>query len=395
MDEIQVAAKKDQTIYKTFEQAGLLNKSRLYENDIKIIEYTATPDGTIYELMKWGSASEKIIAEPGDGYVSSYDLFSSGRVKQYKELCGYDKETGNVDEELVNTNINEIKDDIDKYLHPRYHIIRTKHSTDQTITIENFKRVFGMDNYNFETYDGESERDEYGKKVDINKKITVEPTKHTFIFIKEMLRYAKTLMKRYVGILYDRYTPKPDDSTIIQGLIGRDTGYDNNGVSICYTNIDSIIRYEELWLSHFENTSVKWNSKTTTIINGTLLGKNTFNDPQLYVGFEGLSPDTVKEELEPIIDRFTTFNEAKEYYKTTLKHILGKKDSCRGPNPPKANKDGYYEQRIRTSKRVYSCDEIYRERRCNINNGSGYGFRACYRDVNNKETLEWWYIYYI
>jgi len=30
----------------------LLNKSKLYENDIKIIEYTATPDGTIYDLMK-------------------------------------------------------------------------------------------------------------------------------------------------------------------------------------------------------------------------------------------------------------------------------------------------------------------------------------------------------
>ena len=70
MDEIQVAAKKGQTIYKTFENAGLLNKSKLYENDIKILEYTATPDGTIYDLMKWNDASTKILADVGDRYLS-------------------------------------------------------------------------------------------------------------------------------------------------------------------------------------------------------------------------------------------------------------------------------------------------------------------------------------
>ena len=37
MDEIQVAAKKGQTIYKTFDKAGMLNKSKLYNNDIKIL----------------------------------------------------------------------------------------------------------------------------------------------------------------------------------------------------------------------------------------------------------------------------------------------------------------------------------------------------------------------
>ena len=34
------------------------------------------------------------------GYISSFNLLQMGRVKQYKELCGYDKETGEVDEEV-------------------------------------------------------------------------------------------------------------------------------------------------------------------------------------------------------------------------------------------------------------------------------------------------------
>ena len=52
MDEIQVACKKNQTIFKSFDSAGLLNIEKLYNDDIKILKFTATPDGTIYDLMK-------------------------------------------------------------------------------------------------------------------------------------------------------------------------------------------------------------------------------------------------------------------------------------------------------------------------------------------------------
>lgn len=57
-----------------FWNSGLLDVHKLYEDDIKILEYTATPDGTIYDLMKWNEASTKILADVGDGYISSYDL---------------------------------------------------------------------------------------------------------------------------------------------------------------------------------------------------------------------------------------------------------------------------------------------------------------------------------
>jgi hypothetical protein len=244
MDEIQVAAKKGQTIYKTFQNAGLLNKTKLYKNDVKILEYTATPDGTIYDLMKWNDASTKILADVGDGYISSFDLLQMGRVKQYKKLCGYDKQTEKINEKVFE-NIQEIKDDIDKYSTPLYHIIRTKNGKEQERTIQNFQEIFNMDTYHFITYNGESDIQ------DINKTLVIKPEKHTFIFIKEMLRCAKTLKKIYIGILYERYSKHPDDTTIIQGLVGRDTGYDNNGISICYTNIDSIHRYEALWNSEF------------------------------------------------------------------------------------------------------------------------------------------------
>lgn len=385
MDEIQVAAKKGQTIYKTFKNAGLLSKSKLYENDIKIIEFTATPDGTLYDLMKWKDASIKILADPGDGYISSYDLLQMGRVKQYKELCGYNKETGEIDEDVFK-NIQEIKSDIDKYSNPLYHVIRTKNGQQQDITILNFKKIFNSETYDFIKYDRESDIE------DINKTLIIQPEKHTFIFIKEMLRCAKTLKKKFIGILYDRYSKTLDDTTILQGLVGRDTGYDNNRVSICYTNINSIERYEELWKSNFEDTSIKWNSKTTTYRDGILSGSNTFNDPTDYDGFS-IANDDIDEIKEPVIKKFKTQEEAKEYYNKELKEKM----KGRGPNKIKPNDDGYYLSTIgkgENRRRFRTTKEIYDVRKWGLNETHHYTFYPCYEDINDKSTLQWWLIYY-
>lgn len=380
MDEIQVAAKKGQTIYKTFKCAGILNKQKLYENDIKILEYTATPDGTIYDLMKWNESSTKILAEVGDGYVSSHDLLQLGRVKQFKELCGYDKNSSELDIDVLD-NIKELKTTIDLYTNPLYHIIRTKNGQEQILTIENFKKIFDNQCYNFVRYDTESEVE------DINETLKITPTKHTLIFIKELLRCAKTLKKQYIGVLYDRCSKMPDDATIIQGLVGRDTGYDNNGISICYTNIDSIERYEALWESNFEDMNIRWNSKTTKYVNGILCGNGTFNDP------ESDDTDVTIHENENvkshIIKKFKTQEEAKEYFNKELKSTIG----GRGPNKVKQNALGYYEATIKKITKVWTCDELKSKIYIGSANNN-YWFYPCYEDINVKGTLQWWFIHY-
>jgi hypothetical protein len=382
MDEIQVAAKKGQTIYKAFKSAGLLSKQTLYENDIKILEYTATPDGTIYDLMKWNDASFKILANAGSGYVSSFDLLQMGRIKPYKELCGGDPENIQAMATILK-NIEEIKTDIDQaYTTPQYHIIRTKNGSYQESTIEMFQQIFSPETYNYIKYDRESEIE------DINKTLMVQPLKHTLIFIKEMLRCAKTLKKTHLGILYDRYSKNPDDTTIIQGLAGRDTGYDNNGKSICYTNVDSIVRYEELWKSEFEDKNIKWNSKTTKYVNGILSGSNTFNDPVNYDEFS-VESDDVPHVIEPVIKKWKIQEDVKKYYQSELKERMG----GRGPNKVNPNDDGYYEATIRSIKRIYSCEEIRSERRWGLN-ANNYRLYPCYEDVTNKDTLQWWLIHY-
>lgn len=389
MDEIQVAAKKGQTIYKTFDKAGLLNKQHLYKNDIKILEYTATPDGTIYDLMKWGNSSAKILGTTGQGYVGAYDLFLAGRVKQYKELCGYNKKTGETDP-VVFDNITEIKNDVDAYSTPLYHLIRTKNGDDQRRTIDNFDQIFGFgpaSEYTYIQHDGNSEED------DVNKTLKIRPARHTFIFIKEKLRCAKTLFKLYGGIKYERFTLHPDDAVIIQGLIGRDTGYDNNGISIVYTNIESIKKYEKLWNSHFDDMSVQWNSKTTKFVNGILTGKDTFNELQDDDTLTETSDTETVVEVEPVIQRFTTQEEVKAYYKRVLKpRSIG----GHAPHKIKMNANGFYESTLRSVKRVYSCTEITNNRRFGLVTGNNYISRyyACYENVADKNTLQFWLIHY-
>jgi hypothetical protein len=229
----------------------------------------------------------------------------------------------------------------------------------------------------------------------------MKPDRHTFIFIKEMLRCAKTLIKNNIGILYDRFSKKHSDSVIIQGLVGRDTGYDNNGISICYTNIDTIKRYNKLWNSNFEDNTIKWSSLTTKNIKGKISGKNTFNDPKNYRGFS-INSDEINDNNElkepPVIKKFNTQELAKEYYNTKLKEILegrgsNKKGKCRGPNKKKCDENGYYKATIRSNTKIYSCDEINSERKQGLTENN-YRFYPCYGNINDILTLQWWFIHY-
>jgi hypothetical protein len=218
-----------------------------------------------------------------------------------------------------------------------------------------------------------------------------------------MLRCAKTLNKGYIGILYDRYNKNPGDSTIIQGLVGRDTGYDNNGTSICYTNIDSIVKYEKLWNSEFEDNTIKWISGTTKSKNGILTGKNTFNDPKDYDGFPVASEESEEEieEPQPII-KVKHFAEIKKWFNINLKP----NGYGNGPKRKTKDDDGFYkcitqfnkEEKIRTNTefKIYEKNKKwgFRGNTQKSKQKNKYRVYPVYNDETDINSLEWWLIYY-
>jgi len=250
-DEIQVAATKTQTLDRVFSDAGLTNIDHMLRNDIKLVEITATPDGTAYDMAAWKQHGAKMIVNPGEGYTSSYDLWMQGRVRPAERLEYEPTKDHNPFESIA--------EDMAQFKTPKYHIVRAStYLNNFTQTVKNLMKAFGNTDYKYLLFDQTS------KQKDINTILQTPPAKHTFILVKETLRCAKSLVKTHLGILYDRILESGyvSNSTIVQSLLGRCTGYDDNGETIIYTDIESIERYEDLWTSEFDET-VSWRSKTT------------------------------------------------------------------------------------------------------------------------------------
>lgn len=140
------------------------------------------------------------------------------------------------DKAAVFDNIREIQKHIGT---PKYHIIRTSHSFYHNLTILHFKRVF--------------KNADFLSDADMDDLLSKAPLRHTFLFIKEKLRCAKTLVKDHLGVLYERITDKPQMDTILQGLVGRLTGYHNNKNSVVFSNPDLVKEYKKHWDDQFKH----------------------------------------------------------------------------------------------------------------------------------------------
>ena len=387
IDELQIAAKDDknnkQTISKSLIAANLYDIQFLYKKDIKIVQFTATPGGTIKELDNWGNASRRLSMQPGEGYVGAIDLMENGRVYQFKDLYGYNKNTDIINEDVL-SNIREIRELIEeKYKKPRYHIIRTQASPKQDKTVLNFRNIFDGLGYDFKFHDGDSEH------TDINTILKEEPEKHTFIFIKESSRCAKTLYHKHLGILYERWTKTPDDDVIIQGLLGRNTGYTINNDSVVFTNISTIENYKKLRDNGFElNHEIKWTSKT--------IKNSTFNNPKNY----NLNTDEetgLECEDDFNIQHFEERSDAIEEFHNLCK-FLGIKNK-RGPNTPSRDKEGFYVIKYKrggTTEKL-SKDKLDEMIKCGelkgiLNQHKTPWVRPVYLDPNNKNSLKWYVI---
>ena len=113
---------------------------------------------------------------------------------------------------------------------------------------------------------------------------------------------------------------------------------------------------------------------------------------------EDLVQDVVLNSNEPKIIKFQGEEgqkEVKSWYKDNMKEEFG----GRGPNRRAPTKEGFYESTFGKGKnktKIRSCEELYKFRKWCHHKGKKqhYTFHPCYRDITDKATLEWWFIYY-
>ena len=384
MDEIQIACVEDQTIFKTFDKCGFYDLDFLLLNDIKLVQFSATPDGNINDIDDWVSHSAKVKLEPGPQYYGPKQAIEQKRVKQFNDLTNID-------------NVLKLKNDIEgNFKTPRYHLVRVPNkrenkdgSNNQSKVISTIKKVFG-ENYEYNKNYLKTE------KGDINETLKKQPEKHTFIFYCEILRCAKTQYKKYIGISYERFVLSPYDSSIIQGSFGRLTGYDDNGDSICYTNIPSLENYIQLWENDMEfKKGIKWNTKTTNYNekDDITYSTGTFNSVKHIDQLkEGCSEKVKEDRGEPEIKKFYGEggqNGMIKWFKENIK-IEGK----RGPNKKNFDDSGFYKGAIRKGLEILSTEEVNKEKKWGFGEGPGIRSYPCYSDINDQKTLQWWLIWY-
>lgn len=374
IDEIHSASKQHQRVYKCFKEAGFYDKDFLFNNDVKIVEFDATPDGTLYDLSKWKEHQKLIKLEPGQNYTSCFELLEQNRVRQFKDLECFNRSKDKIEYDLFKKNVKDLIHDIQAYEEPLYHIIRTPNGERQYRVISNLKTVFPECEYNYIHFNEQSDLE----NIDI---LLKQPDKHTFILIKEKLRCSITYpLKKHLGISYERHTYNPNDSVIIQGLLGRLCGYTTCPQNICYTNIYSIIKYKLLYDSDFQDTSINWNSLTTRTVKDVLTGKDTFNSTK-YVR---LDQDIKEKDINIGIKIFNTEAEFLRYHHKYKNSSLSKL---------KPDTDGYYYTILNNNRIIASLDYVKK----NSHNGIGisHDFKryACYEDVNDKSTLKFVGIY--
>ena len=193
IDEVQIAAGRTHTLSKVFESLGFLDVEYLLKKKIKVVQFSATPNGTLYDGIDTLNEHYAITKlEASKGYHGVRHFYDNDRLKQFKPLSGsqYDPESMEELKSIIEAN----------YPTPRYHIIRTPTGLGQYEVIVNMfgvrdangKRIDGIfdeDSYDSIMYDMENYSNTYkinGETIaEIDYVLKKAPKKHTFVFLKE------------------------------------------------------------------------------------------------------------------------------------------------------------------------------------------------------------------
>jgi hypothetical protein len=288
VDEAHMASKKKQTMSRIFKELNW-KLDYMMENDIKLVQFSATPDGLIFALNgpKWPEEHYKITTmKPGCSYFGAKQMNERKQLKQIKNIYGRNKDGSWISDEVREgclENISEILRDQLSFQEPRYLLVRIRGGIPEQAYHENFfeaiESLTADEQEMFEERHRHRRYDMRGNVDDISELLYTSPRKHTIVFIKEKMKCAQTLeyvvldektgktethkVKHNIGVVVERLTK--NDSFTIQGLLGRLCGYEQHDC-ICYTNLESFEKYEELFDSNFDTEKlelVSWNSNTT------------------------------------------------------------------------------------------------------------------------------------
>lgn len=144
---------------------------------------------------------------------------------------------------------------------PKYHLFRLNKEDTEEMVREEITRLLGTDGdeeddirrIEFRHLDSTSGCDMTMADFE------VAPTHHTIVFLRNMLRVAKTIPIQHIYLVVERPVKRPNDSTICQSLFGRMCGWRNPEDAQklrIYTFVESLEKYKRLSKAKFDYSLV-------------------------------------------------------------------------------------------------------------------------------------------
>ena len=341
IDECHFGAQAEGLVDKFFTGIGLKSIDAFKDRNVRIFQTSATPDNVLLEAHQWNQEGEPeyhqlVVPDYPDTYMSLDRIDREGRLLQASTL--YD----GGDDELEST--------IAGFPSPKWHIVRLPSGRSSKPKQEVIMKVLGdLCRKN----DWAQPVNHFGATRMDDDLLATPPEKHTIIYIKGLLRAAKTLNDANIGVVYEPFGESKSDSSEAQGLAGRLCGHGKQsgpGAPILFCNTESIHNYIDLMGNAFNYSLGDLTFKSATIRKRDGEGpivKPSFCNPELIDGIElededailrGKKRNTPQAHLSPV---FTDVAEAREWSRiNALGGIRQRRPNVAGYHESPIQKDG-------------------------------------------------------
>ena len=311
-DESHVAAGKEMTVSQTLGDAGLQSIPALEERNMRGLDISATPEGVVKDLQKWGDKAAIVILKPSRSYKGFRTMLNENRIrdapsfKTYEELLAFFT--------MLNTRYAATS--------KKYFAMRIGETKGQDVQcrawIVRACNALGWAVWNHNSMD---------RKTDIDLKMKNAPEKHTVIQVKGFWRASKRLERAHVGMTYEQIPSKRDTTVTSQGLAARlCDNYEYSGDQLnpelrplIYCDKGAIEEY----LNWFETAGCdyarsNYNAARIQSRDGRVISKPTKAHHSIINGLEDVSSDEDEPGVMLLSNAFDTREDAHRWALDTL-----------------------------------------------------------------------------
>jgi hypothetical protein len=210
IDEIDTGEKPEQTMHKLLKEAKLTDVNQFIERNVRFLFVSATVMKHIHDMSDWQDLHERMTMTIPDNYIGHRQFLEMGIAQEYYPL----KDANSVDKWLT-------EDVLDYGEDFRVHLVRLTNKNTRLMREGCHKLNIKFVENNSDCNISEDEL----KRIFL----VMSRKKHVVLSVKGRLRrsdFIPNVYKLRVGAAHEGWTKKKDYNALVQGLIGRMTGYD-------------------------------------------------------------------------------------------------------------------------------------------------------------------------